>query len=212
MSQPFNFTRLFIGTEPRMRRMLGYWAATCVLYTMGMLLMFSLIDGGVVDNGAGTELIQVGMTSIFGCYLLIRFSDALGLKPAQLAVLQSLLATTCNVAAYALLGPVRGASLMMLLVVVVFCTFSLRTRATLLLCAVAIVELAVTMSAMVAAHPALYPARDRSGALRPGRDLDDRRVPADGRDEQAARPPEAPEGRTVERRWRPSAPWPPWTN
>lgn len=159
MSQPFNFTRLFIGTEPRMRRMLGYWAATCVLYTMGMLLMFSLIDGGVVDNGAGLELIQVGMTSIFGCYLLIRFSDVLGLKPAQLAVLQSLLATTCNVAAYALLGPVRGASLMMLLVVVVFCTFSLRTRATLLLCGVAIVELAVTMSAMVAAHPALYPAR-----------------------------------------------------
>jgi diguanylate cyclase (GGDEF)-like protein len=159
MSQPFNFTRLFLGTEPRMHRMLGYWAATCILYTMGMLLMFSLIDGGVVDNGAGIELIQVGMTSIFGCYLLIRFSDALGFKPAQLAVLQSLLATTCNVAAYALLGPVRGASLMMLLVVVVFCTFSLRTRATLMLCAVTIVELAVTMSAMVEAHPALYPAR-----------------------------------------------------
>jgi diguanylate cyclase (GGDEF)-like protein len=159
MSQPFSLSRLFIGTEPRMRRMLGYWAATCLLYTLGMLFMLSLIDGGVVDSSAGTELIQVGMTSIFGCYLLIRFSDVLGLKPAQLAVLQSLLATTCNVAAYALLGPVRGASLMILLVVVVFCTFSLRTRATLLLCGVAIAELAVTMSAMVSHHPALYPAR-----------------------------------------------------
>ncbi|MFL6709983.1 MAG: diguanylate cyclase [Massilia sp.] len=159
MSQPFSLKRLFIGTEPRMHRMLGYWAATCILYAMGMLLMLSLIDGGVVDSSAGNSLIKVGMTSIFGCYLLIRASDVLGLKPAQLAVLQSLLATTCNVAAYALLGPVRGASLMMLLVVVVFCTFSLRTRATLLLCAVAIIELAITMSTMVTSYPELYPRR-----------------------------------------------------
>ena len=159
MSQPSSLTRLFIGTEPRMHRLLGYWAATCILYTMGMLLMLSLIDGGIVEGSAGISLIKVGMTSIFGCYLLIRASDVLGLKPAQLAVLQSLLATTCNVAAYSLLGPVRGASLMVLLVVVVFCTFSLRARATLLLCAVATVELALTMSVMVSHDPELYPAR-----------------------------------------------------
>jgi diguanylate cyclase (GGDEF)-like protein len=165
MLWPSELTRLFTGTEPRMRRMLGYWAATCLLYTMGMLLMFFLIDGGVVDNDAGTRLIQIGMTSIFGCYLLIRASDALRLRPAQLAVLQSLLALTCNIAAYALMGPVRGASLMIILVVVVFCTFSLRTRATLLLCGVAVIELAVTMVWMVSTDPARYPARIEAAHL-----------------------------------------------
>ncbi len=159
MQQPSKLTRLFIGTEPRMHRMLGYWAATCLLYTMGMFLMFSLIDAGLVDETAGTPLIRFGMTSIFGCYFLIRAGDALGLRPAQLAVLQSLVAMTCTMGVYALVGPLRGASLMVLLVIVVFNTFSLRTRATLALCMVAVAELGVTMLWMVARHPERYPAR-----------------------------------------------------
>ena len=159
MSLRSDLLRLLIGSEPRMRRMLGYWAGTWLLYAMAMLLIFSLIDSGMVDAGAGTPLIRFGMTSIFGCYLLIRGADLLSLRADQLAVLQSLLALTCNVGAYALLGPVRGASLMVLLVIVVFSTFSLRTRATLTLCLVASVELGVTMLWMVAAHPERYPAR-----------------------------------------------------
>ncbi|WP_426193024.1 diguanylate cyclase [Massilia sp. DWR3-1-1] len=159
MSPRPRWITVFIGSEPRMQRMLRYWAATWLLYSLAMLLMFGLIDGGIVDATAGTPLIRFGMTSIFGCYLLIRASDALSLRPAQLAVLQSLLALTCNVGAYALLGPVRGASLMVLLVIMVFSTFSLRTRATLTLCLVASVELAVTMLWMAAAHPDRYPGR-----------------------------------------------------
>ncbi|MDB5962931.1 MAG: diguanylate cyclase [Massilia sp.] len=149
----------FAGSEARMRRMLRYWAATWLLYSMGMLLMFGLIDGGLVDESAAKPLIRFGMTSILGCYLLIRASDALSLRPAQLAVMQALLALTCNIGAYALLGPVRGACLMVLLVIVVFCTFSLRTRATMLLCLTAIAELGATMAWMVANHPDRYPAR-----------------------------------------------------
>lgn len=150
--------RLFIGTEPRMHRMLRYWAATWLLYALGMLLIFMLIDRGVVDAASGTPLIRFGMTSIFGCYFLIRASTALSLRPAQLAVLQALVALTCSIGGYALLGPVRGASLMVLLVIVVFCTFSLRTRATLMLCLFATLELAATMMWMVATHPERYPA------------------------------------------------------
>ena len=159
MSPQSRLLVFFAGSEPRMRRLLGYWAATWLLYSLGMLLIFGLIDRGIVDDSAGTPLIRFAMTSLFGCYLLIRASDALQLRPAQLAVLQSLVALTCNVGAYALLGPVRGASLMVLLVIMVFCTFSLRTRATLLLCLTAIVELAATMAWMTARHPELYPAR-----------------------------------------------------
>lgn len=157
--------RLLVGSDARMHRMLRYWAATCLLYVLAMLLIFGLIDGGIVDELAGTPLIRFGLTSIAGAYLLIRASDALALRPAQLAVLQSLLALTCNVGGYALLGPVRGASLMVLLVVVVFCTFSLRTRATLLLCLVASVELAATMVWMVASDPQRYPPRIEAAHL-----------------------------------------------
>ena len=159
MSPQSRLIRLFIGSEPRMRRMLGYWAATCLLYTMAMLLMFGLIDAGVVDPTAGTPLIRFGMTSIFGCYFLIRAGDALGLRPAQLAVLQSLVAMSCTIGVYALVGPLRGASLMLLLVIVVFNTFSLHTRATLALCAIAVAELGATMLWMVDRFPERYPAR-----------------------------------------------------
>ncbi|WP_426111535.1 diguanylate cyclase [Massilia sp. PWRC2] len=158
MSLRSKLLRLLLGSEPRMRRMLGYWAATWLLYAMAMLLIFSLIGSGIVDAAAATPLIRFGVTSMFGCYLLIRGADLLSLRPDQLAVLQSLLALTCNVGAYALLGPVRGASLMVLLVIIVFSTFSLRTRATLTLCLVAAVELGATMLWMVAAHPQRYPA------------------------------------------------------
>jgi diguanylate cyclase (GGDEF)-like protein len=149
--------RLVIGTDPRLRRMLRYWAATGVFYTVCMILMFVQIDNGTADREAGTFLIWFGMSSVLGCYLLIRASKALRILPWQLAVLQALIALGCNVAAYSLSGPIRGASLMLLLVVIVFCTFSLRPRETLALCAMAICALGGTMAWMVIHDPLRYP-------------------------------------------------------
>jgi diguanylate cyclase (GGDEF)-like protein len=148
--------RLFIGTDPRLRRLLGYWAATGVFYTVCMSIMWLLIRNGSVERTAGGRMIVFCMSWLVGCYGLIRASNVLRIMPSHLAVLQSLVALACNVAIYSLVGPIRGASLMVLPVVIVFCTFSLRPRETLLLCAFAICALAGTMAWMVHHDPLRY--------------------------------------------------------
>jgi diguanylate cyclase (GGDEF)-like protein len=148
--------RLFIGTDPRLRRLLGYWAATGVFYTVCMSIMWLLIRNGSVERTAGGRMIVFCMSWLVGCYGLIRASNVLRIMPSHLAVLQSLVALACNVAIYSLVDPLRGASLMVLPVVIVFCTFSLRPRETLLLCAFAICALGATMAWMVHHDPLRY--------------------------------------------------------
>ena len=90
---------------------------------------------------------------------VVRFSFALGIAARQLAIMQSLFAFACVIGAYAILDQVRGALLMIMLVVMVFNTFSLRPRATLSLCATAIASLGVAMAYLVWHNPAAFPAR-----------------------------------------------------
>jgi diguanylate cyclase (GGDEF)-like protein len=157
MSLLHKLFRLFAGSDPKLRRLLGYWAATGVFYTACMMLMFVLIENGTVARDAGNALIVCGMSGLLGCYLLVRASRVLGIAPWQLAVLQAVIAIGCNVAIYSVSGPLRGASLMVLLVVIVFCTFSLRPRETLALCALAILLLGATIGWMVIHDPLRYP-------------------------------------------------------
>jgi diguanylate cyclase (GGDEF)-like protein len=157
MSLRSELARLFIGEDRQLRRLLGYWAATCVFYAVCMVLMLGQIHNGAAGRKAATVLSWLGMASVVGCYLLIRASKALRIPPARLAVLQALIALGCNVAAYAISGPIRGASLMVLLVVIVFCTFSLRPRQTLALCASAIGALGATIAWLVIHDPLRFP-------------------------------------------------------
>ena len=39
MSLRHKLARLFIGPDPRLRRLLGYWAATAMFYTVCMTIM-----------------------------------------------------------------------------------------------------------------------------------------------------------------------------
>jgi diguanylate cyclase (GGDEF)-like protein len=158
MSLRTDLTRLFIGEDRQLQRLLAYWAATCAFYAVCMVLMLLQIQNGTADRAAATALIWFGSTSVVACYLLIRASKALRVPPARLAVLQAFVALGCNVAAYAISGPIRGASLMVLLVVLVFCTFSLRPRQTLALCASTICALGITIAWMVIHDPLRYPA------------------------------------------------------
>jgi hypothetical protein len=138
--------RLFIGADPALRRLLGYWAATAVFYTVSICILWLFVRNGIVERAAGERTIVFSLCWLFGCYGLIRASKVLRIMPSHLAVLQSLVALAFNVAIYSFAGPIRGASLMVLPVVIVFCTFSLRPRETLVLCAFAICALAGTMA------------------------------------------------------------------
>jgi diguanylate cyclase (GGDEF)-like protein len=157
MSLRHKLAQVFIGEDPKLRRLLGYWGATVVFYILCLFLMIGLIEAGIVDRAIGVLLNWFGMSSVFAFYGLIRFSRQLGILPSHLALLQAMLAIGCNIAIYAITGPLRGATLIVMPVIIVFCTFSLRPRATLALCACSIGALGVTISLMMARDPATYP-------------------------------------------------------
>lgn len=159
MSAPAGRLRqLLLGSDPRLPRMLGYWAATFLLYLSGGILLLFSVGAGAAERGSAMRLFVVGAAGVVAFALLIRASVVLRIAPATLAVWQAVFAMACNIGAYVITGPLRGVYLIFLLVVMVFCAFSLRPRHTMLLCVYALALLGATMLWLVAADPAGHPA------------------------------------------------------
>lgn len=148
---------IFLSSNPRLARMLRYWGATCLIYIVGMGMMLVQAENGTAERAGALFGIRYAALGLVVCFVLVRASVALRIAPAQLAVLQGVFAISCNVIAYVVTGPVRGASMMVLLVVIVFCTFALRPRHTLLLCAIALLAMGATMAALTLGDPVRYP-------------------------------------------------------
>lgn len=149
--------RLFMGADHTLDRLLAYWFATCAFYMGSLAVLVAEILAGTTPPQAGLILIGAGMAGVTSFYLLVRFSQRLGLEYWQLALYQAVWAMGCIIAAYAITGPIRGASMSLMLVVMVFCTFALRPRQAVALAATAVVCIGVTMWCMARLDPAQYP-------------------------------------------------------
>ena len=149
---------LLLGADPRLRRLLYYWAGSGLFYLVCIGVLQLQVRAGAITQRGGALLSWFALAGVLFFFALVRASSALRIAPRHLAVLQALFAIACNMGAYAVIGPIRGAVLMILLVVMVFCTFSLRPRATLGLCATAIGALGLTMTWLVLNDPLQFPA------------------------------------------------------
>ena len=148
---------LLFSADPRLRRLLGYWAGSGLFYLVSIgVLQLEVRAGGASARGAFL-LSWFGVAGVLVFFALVRASLVLRIAPWQLAVLQALFALVCNIGAYVVTGPIRGATLMVLLVVMVFCTFSLRPRATLGLCGTAIGALGLSMWWLAVHDPLHFP-------------------------------------------------------
>lgn len=146
---------LLFGTDPKLRRMMQYWAGTVLLYTIFFGLMY---DERVLLVGGGLSgLTRYAVCGLAAFYVLIRAGTRLGLSFQTLAALQGVFGITCNMWAYSIVGPLRGASLMVLIVVVVFCTFALRPRQTMLLAFSGLLGMGATMWWHQAHDPLHFP-------------------------------------------------------
>ena len=154
---PHKIATLLLGDDPKLRRMLTYWAATCVLYAVFIAQLFVLVAYGRAERWSALLLCLIALVSALAGYVMIRASAVLAISSAWATMLQALLAIFCNVFAYAFTGPVRGVTLMILPVAIVFCAFSLRPRQTLALCLAAIMMLGATMSYLVRHDPVHFP-------------------------------------------------------
>jgi diguanylate cyclase (GGDEF)-like protein len=157
MFAPRKLASLLLGDDPKTHRMLAYWAATCVLYIVFFVLIVIQVAHGRAERWALDVMWPIALVSMMSGYAMIRASKRLSITPASATMLQALLAIICDVFAYAICGQVRGAVMMIMLVVLVFCAFSLRPRQTLALCLTADALLAATMHYLVGRDPASFP-------------------------------------------------------
>jgi hypothetical protein len=145
------------SSDPRLHRMLQYWAATGVLYVACIGLLLVQVRFGLSDAGEARGLMRFGACGAFGFYLLIRFNARLALAADQLAVAQAAFSLVCAIWAYAISGPLRAAMLTMAVVIIVFCMFALRPRQTLMLSASAVLGMGATMWWLQAHDPVRFP-------------------------------------------------------
>ncbi len=157
MTLPRRLVTLLCGTEPGLRRMLQYWAATGVLYVFCIVLLLFQVDQGLADAQGAQRLSMAGGIGALAFYVLIRVSGRLGLAPDQLAVSQAVFSLACGMAAYAISGPLRAAMLIMTVVVIVFCMFAARPRQTLMLTVGALAGMGGTMYWLQLSDPVRFP-------------------------------------------------------
>jgi len=150
-------SQLLFGADPKLRRMMAYFGATAALYAMFVVLFFAVADNVLVQRTDVLRLAAYNTSALPAFYLLIRTSPRLGMAPTTLSALQGVFGITCNMWAYSIAGPLRGATLMGLMVVVVFCTFALRPRQTLMLAAAGLLGMGATMWWHQAHDPVHYP-------------------------------------------------------
>jgi diguanylate cyclase (GGDEF)-like protein len=154
---PSKLAVFLVSADPKLRRQLGYWAGSGLLYLLLILLLQLQVLAGTASAGNAALLSWYGVAGVLFFYVLVRASTSLGISPWVLAMLQGLFALSCTIGNYLVSGPLRGAALMIMLVVMVFTTFSLRPRATMALFAIVVAALGATMALMVAHDPLRYP-------------------------------------------------------
>ena len=144
---------VLFGADRKVQRMLRYWAATAVMYTITIGVMFG--PAAFAGEARARAICIYVAAGVAAFYPLVRAGSRIGLAPTTLAGLQGVFSISCHAWAYAIGGPLRGATLMGLMVIVVFCAFALRPRQTLLLAALGISVMGSTMW-WHAAHDALH--------------------------------------------------------
>lgn len=149
--------KLLVSTDEKIRRQLGYWVVTAGMYMLCTALLWLEVYFGEAPRVATVWISVVMVGGLLPCFLLIRLSTQLGLRPSQLALIQGILAIVCTIAAYAFSGPVRGATLSVLLVVLVFCTFTVEAKKSHRLSVFAIALLGLTMFTLVRIDPTRFP-------------------------------------------------------
>ena len=154
-----------LGETPTLQRMMQYWMATAFVYLLCILLLAMQVAVGVTDLGHAVPLALYTIAGAALFFVLVRCSTRLALAPRALAVLQGLFGVSCNLWLHAISGPLRLASLLLLVIVIAFCTFAMRPRQTVILSTIALVGMAALMWWRVQVDPLQYPARTEALAF-----------------------------------------------
>ncbi|NML61862.1 GGDEF domain-containing protein [Massilia sp. RP-1-19] len=138
-----------LAAAMKLRRQLGYWAATAVLYLFCAGLVFDEIAAGTTPARQGWPVIWYPFAGLAVFYFMIRNASRLGIPNWHLAFLQAIFAVVYDLLLYSALKNTHAAILIGMPVIFVFCAFALRPRQTIALALVAITGLAIACGLMV---------------------------------------------------------------
>lgn len=128
-----NAKMLLLGPDRKLQRMMRYSLSILGIYLFCTSMLWIELDVPKETYWYSVALSALCIGGALVFCVLIRCRARLGLTPLQLASWQGYHAMICIMCAYPVAPPVRGALLVLMIVVVVFCAFSLdRHRADML--------------------------------------------------------------------------------
>lgn len=136
------------GSDSRLRRLIAYWGATLLLYAFALAFLWIDVKFGQASRLIATIFTVLVLTGEAIFFWVIRNHERLGLTTTQLSIYQSWFAIFCVALAYTGQGPLRGATLLGLFVVLIFSAFSLKAREARSLSICAVVFLGGAMLSM----------------------------------------------------------------
>jgi diguanylate cyclase (GGDEF)-like protein len=151
---------LMLGPPGRARVRILMTLLTAVIYLLFAGVALVLVRLGQMEAQATGGLLAFCLLGSLGFYGLVRsgLSERLSSEPS-LMIWQNTHSVVAVVWAYALLGPLRGAVLTILVLIVAYGMFALSARQARWLGLFALTSLALVMAAKSASDPALYPWR-----------------------------------------------------
>ena len=154
------FVRIAVGSDGGVHRLLRYWALGLGLYAVSLSQLWLQAWVGTAPRREVVWLSAASMAGAALAYAAIRASTRLGLSAALLNTGQCLYAIACVIAAYGLVGPLRGVTLCILVVVLVFGAFSSTPFQMRAMSLFAIAALGLTMLWKMSSDPARYPPQE----------------------------------------------------
>jgi diguanylate cyclase (GGDEF)-like protein len=148
-----------LGTDGLQRRTLALLGLAALVTAIVVVLLVYAANIGVADVRQVSVLTALYFVFILGFYAVIRSKLNLRFADPTLAMPQTIMAQTLIAASYAITGPVHGATVIMLSLVMVFGMFSLRPLAVRHACLYTVTLMGVVMYWRASNDPLDYPAR-----------------------------------------------------
>ena len=152
-------TNVLLGTDSRQRRTLALLGLAALVTATVVVLLVYAANIGVADVRQVRVLTALYFVIIVGFYAVIRSKLNQRFADPTLAMPQTIMAQTLIAASYAITGPVHGATVIMLSLVMVFGMFSLRPLAVRHACLYTVTLMGLVMHWRAGNDPLHYPAR-----------------------------------------------------
>jgi diguanylate cyclase len=133
------------STDPGVQRLLRYWGLGLVLYAISLSMLWYEAWQRVAPPDEVKWLSAASLAGAALAYTAIRGNVRFNLPTAWLNISQCVYAVSCIIAAYAIVGPMRGVTLSILVLVLVFGGFSSTAFQIRALCVYAVTLLGATM-------------------------------------------------------------------